>query len=193
MDEDNILGAINIRGQGDGMTSKNKRVCKDCGRSFTASAKWDYELCEDCSIILYEKMEKFWITEVLGLSEVLDRFLPSLPRKLFDIALKKYAPIGQYDIFDANSEKELQKELRQAAAAEKERLAQKVPFRTAKCKKCGTPYTVDGLWQYNICQKCAVQEVLDWRAYWAKQVPGIGTIRAGFDIPPIEVSRYILD
>lgn len=175
------------------MTSKNKRICKDCGHSFTVSPRWDYELCEDCSIVLYEKMEKLWFTEILGFSEVLDRFLPSLPRRLFDISLKRYAPIGQYDLGDAYTDKELQKELKAAAAVEREKLLKKVPFRTAKCKKCGTPYSVDGLWQYNICQKCAVQEVLDWRAYWAKQVPGIGASKAGFDIPPIEVGKYYLD
>ncbi|HTY89966.1 MAG TPA: hypothetical protein VMC84_02210 [Methanocella sp.] len=175
------------------MTSKNKRVCKECGRSFTASPKWDYELCEDCSIIVYEKMEKYWITEALGLSEVLDKFLPSLPRPLFEVALKKYAPIGQYDLGEAYTDKELNEELKEVAAREKERMAKKVPFRTAKCKKCGTPYTVDGIWQYNICKDCAVKEVLNWRAYWVKQVPGIGTMRAGFDIPPIEVNKYLLE
>ena len=175
------------------MTSKNKRVCKECGRSFTANPKRDYELCEECSIILYEKMEKFWITEVLGLSEVLDKFLPPLPRPLFDIALKKYAPIGQYDLGQAYTEKELNEELKEAAAQEKNRISKKVPFRTAKCKKCGTPYSVDGTWQYNICKDCAVKEVLNWRAYWVKQVPGIGTMRAGFDIPPIEVKQYLLE
>jgi hypothetical protein len=175
------------------MTSKNKRTCKECGRSFTASSKRDFELCEDCSIVLYEKMEKAWFTEVLGFSEVLDRFLPQLPRSLFNIALKKYAPIGQYDLGEAYTDKELQNELKEAGAIEKSRIAKKIPFRTLKCKKCGEPYSVDGLWPYNICQKCAVQEVLDWRAYWAKQVPGIGTARAGFDIPPIEVGKYYLD
>ena len=175
------------------MASKNKRVCKECGLSFNASPKWGYELCEDCSIILYEKLEKLWFTEFLGFSEVLDRFLPSLPRPLFEISLKKYASIGQYDLGEAYTDKGLQEELREAAAAEREKLMKKTPSRTSKCKKCGEPYTVDGLWQYNICQKCAVQEVLDWRTYWAKQVPGIGTLRAGFDIPPIEVSKYYLD
>ncbi len=177
------------------MASKNKRKCKDCGLSFTASPRWDYELCEDCSIILYENTEKYWYTEALGYSEVLDRFLPSLPRPLFEISLKKYAPIGQYDlgVGEAYTDKELREELRAAAAVEKDRLAKKVPDRTASCKKCGTPYTVDGIWQYNICKSCAVQEVLGWRAYWAKQVPGIGTLKAGFDIPPIEVSKYYLD
>jgi len=175
------------------MAPKNKRICKECGREFTVSPKWDYELCEDCSIALYERMEKFWFTEILGYSEVLDKFLPSLPKALFNVSLKKYVPIGQYDLGEAYTEKELQKELKAAAAGEKERIVKKVSFRTAKCKKCGEPYTVDGVWQYNICRQCAVQEVLDWRAYWAKQVPGIGTLRAGFDIPPIEVGKYYLD
>ncbi len=175
------------------MASKNKRTCKECGRSFNASPRWDYELCEDCSLILYEKIEKYWYTEILGYSEVLAPFLPSLPRPLFDIALKRYTPIGQYDLGEAYTDKEIQKELKAAAAVEKEKLLKKVPLRTSKCKKCGEPYSVDGIWQYNICKSCAVQEVLDWRAYWAKQVPGIGTIRAGFDIPPIEVNKYLLD
>jgi Zn finger protein HypA/HybF involved in hydrogenase expression len=175
------------------VTSKNKRVCKDCGREFAASPKWDYELCEDCSIALYEKTEKFWFTEILGYSEVLDRFLPSLPRAVFEVTLKKYVPIGQFDLGEAYTDKGLQKELRAAAMKEKEKLLKKVSPRSVKCKKCGDDYVVDGVWQYNICQKCAVQEVLDWRAYWAKQVPGIGTARAGFDIPPIEVGKYYLD
>ncbi len=177
------------------MAQKNKRVCKECGRGFNASPKWDYELCEDCSIVLYEKTEKYWYTEALGFSEVLDRFLPSLPRSLFEISLKKYAPLGQYDLGagEAYTDKEIREELRERAAAEKERLVKKVPLRTLKCKKCGEPYSVDGLWQYNICKGCAIQEVLDWRAYWAKQVPGIGTLRAGFDIPPIEIKKYYLD
>ena len=175
------------------MAQKNKRICKDCGSSFNASPRWDYELCEVCSIALYERMEKFWFTEILGYSEVLDKFLPPLPRPLFNVSLKRYVPIGQYDLGEAYADKELEKELKAVAAGEKERLIKKVPLHTAKCKKCGTPYSVDGVWQYNICQKCAVQEVLDWRAYWVKQVPGIGTLRAGFDIPPIEVSKYYLD
>jgi hypothetical protein len=175
------------------MASKNKRICKECGREFTASPKWDYELCKDCSLVLYEKIEKYWFTEILGYSEVLDRFLPSLPRALFNVSLKKYVPIGQYDLGEAYPEMELRRELEATAAAEKERLLKKVPLRTSKCKKCGEPYTVDGVWQYNICKLCAVGEVLDWRAYWAKQVPGIGTLRAGFDFPPIEVSKYYLD
>ncbi|WP_174591772.1 hypothetical protein [Methanocella conradii] len=176
------------------MTSmKDRRACKECGREFVASPKWDYDLCEDCSILLYEKIEKLWLTESLGYSEVLERFLPSLPRRLFEIALKKYAPIGQYDLGEAYTDGEIQKELKAAAAAEKERLIKKAPFRTAKCKKCGAPYSVDGIWQYNICKDCAVREVLDWRAYWARQVPGIGTAPTGFDIPPIEVARYYLD
>jgi DNA-directed RNA polymerase subunit RPC12/RpoP len=175
------------------MASKNKRICKECGREFTASPKWDYELCEDCSLILYEKIEKYWFTEILGYSEVLDRFLPSLPRALFNVSLKKYVPIGQFDLGEAYPEKGLRSELEATAAAEKDRLLKKVLWRTSKCKKCGEPYTVDGVWQYNICRQCAVQEVLDWRAYWAKQVPGIGTLRAGFDIPPIEVGKYYID
>jgi DNA-directed RNA polymerase subunit RPC12/RpoP len=177
------------------MAPKNKRICKECGSSFNASPKWDYELCEDCSVLLYEKMEKFWFTEFLGYSEVLDKFLPSLPRPLFEISLKRYAPIGQYDLGlgEAYNDKGLREELRDTAAVEKERLAKKVPFRTLKCKKCGEPYSVDGIWPYNICKDCAVQEILNWRAYWAKQVPGIGTLRAGFDVPPIEVSKYYVD
>jgi DNA-directed RNA polymerase subunit RPC12/RpoP len=175
------------------MTSKKDRsVCKECGQEFVAGPSWDYELCEDCSIKLYEKVEKQWITEFLGYSEVLERFLPSLPRRLFDIALKRYAPIGQYDLGEAYSDGDIQKELRTAAAIEKEKLIKKAPFRTMKCKKCGAPYSVDGIWQYNICRECAIKEVLDWRAYWARQVPGIGAAPAGFDIPPIEVSRFYI-
>lgn len=175
------------------MALKDRRVCRECGRSFVVSPNRDYELCGDCTIALHDRTEKFWITEALGFSEVLERFLPSLPRPIFEAALKKYAPIGQYDLGEAYTDKALQEELRDAAAREKERLLKKLPFRTAKCKKCGTPYTVDGIWQYNICKECAVQEVLGWRAYWARQVPGIGTSRAGFDIPPIEVSKYYID
>ena len=177
------------------MAPKNKRVCKECGTKFNASPKWDYELCEDCSIALYEKMEKVWFTEILGYSEVLDKFLPPLPRPLFNVSLKGYAATvrGQFDIGDGRTGRQAADELKAAGAAEKERLLKKLPPRTASCKKCGEPYTVDGIWQYNICKACAVQEVLDWRAYWAKQVPGIGTLRAGFDIPPIEVGKYYLD
>lgn len=175
------------------MASKNKRVCKECGREFMASPRWDFELCEGCSIVLYENMEKLWFTEILGYSEVLDRFLPSLPRPLFNISLKKYMPIGQFDLGEAYSEKELSKELKVVAATEKERLLKKVPPRAVRCKKCGKDYMVDGIWQYNICQQCAVQEVIDWRAYWARQVPGIGTAPSGFDIPPIEVGKYYID
>jgi len=175
------------------VTLKNKRTCKNCGRDFNANPKWDYELCKECSIALYEKTEKYWFTEVLGFSEALDKFLPPLPRALFNIALKKYAAIGQYDLGEAYTDKGLAEELAAAGLEERQKLLKKVDVRSAKCGKCDEVYTVDGIWQYNICKKCAVQEVIDWRAYWARQVPGIGTAPIGFDIPPIEVSKYHID
>jgi hypothetical protein len=40
----------------------------------------------------------------VGYSVALDKFLPSLPRSLFNISLKKYAAIGQYDLCEAYSD-----------------------------------------------------------------------------------------
>ncbi len=174
------------------MTEKKiKTVCKKCDKEFMADATWDYPLCKECSMKAYEIAENFWFTEVLGYSEALSDFLPSLPNALFQTSLKGYLTGDpRFDVADdPHMDRKVKEDMKSVGEAERIKLAKKVPEKSVKCTKCGNVYTVNGVWPYNICKQCAVGEIMEWRMYWLKKVPGLGTSQ----MPPIDVKKYWID
>lgn len=174
------------------MTEKKiKTVCKKCDKEFMADATWDYPLCKDCSMKAYESAENFWLTEILGYSEALSDFLPSLPNALFQASLKGYLTGDpRFDLADdPHQDRKVRADMKAVGEAEKHKIQKKVPQKSAKCGKCGTVYTVDGVWPYGICQQCAIGELMEWRKYWLTKVPGLSSSQ----IPAIDVKKYWAD
>jgi|GEM_PF-5286248 len=169
------------------MSDKFMHVCKKCESEFKAEMSWEYPLCKECSMKLYEMAEHFWFTEVLGYSEALAEFLPSLPKPLFHESLKGYMTGDpRFDVTDTNRNKR-HLDMKAAGKAELEKLLKKTPKKTLACNKCGSDYEADGVWQYNICQHCAIQEIIEWGKYWMTRVP------LSSQIPPIDVKRFCIE
>lgn len=164
-------------------------VCKKCESEFKAEISWEYPLCKECSMKLYEMAEHFWFTEILGYSESLGEFLPSVPKPLFHQSLKSYLTGDpRFEVTGSNLGKKIYEEMKAIGHAEKERLLKKTPAKTMACTKCGKDYKVDGVWQYNICEHCAIMEIMDWGKYWISRGVPLSS-----QIPPIDVKRYCLD
>jgi hypothetical protein len=174
------------------MTEKRiKTVCKKCDKEFMADASWDYPLCKDCSMKAYETAENFWFTEVLGYSEALSDFLPSLPNSLFQASLKGLLTGDpRFDVADdPHMDRKVKADMKMTGEAQRLKLVKKMPEKTVKCTKCDAPYTVDGVWSYNICSRCAIGELMDWRKYWMSKVPGINASQ----IPPMDVKKFSVE
>jgi len=165
-----------------------KRVCKKCERDFKPEAGWDYPICKECSMKLYSTTEHFWFTEILGYSETLGEFLPSLPKPLFHESMKGYV-MGdpRFDISDPDRDRKIVADMKATGKAEHEKILKKSPKKAMTCKKCSKEYHADGVWPYNICHQCAIEETMEWGKYWIKRVP------LASQIPPIDVMKYSID
>jgi len=170
------------------MSDKIMQICKKCENEFKSELSWEYPLCKECSMKLYETAEHFWFTEILGYSEALSEFLPSCPKPLFHVSMKSYT-LGdpRFDIADQKRDKKLIADMKAAGKTELEKLMKKKQAKTLSCEKCGKDYQSDGVWEYKICQHCAIQEIMEWGKYWMSKVP------MSSQIPPIDVKKYCIE